>query len=206
MRGARHGAPFSGINCSAIPEQQLLDPERFGHEKGAFTGARFRREGRFKAAHGGNLFVHEVGDLLLALQLKLRRVLQDLAVRRAGSTSSSPGDEQIISATHRALEQRVRQGAFRAERDCRRNVIPLHMPRLAARAHDVRVLLDHFPAAHARRSDDAKKRFAPAAIAYLAAAEWPGNTRQLINGVEMQVTLTPGAVFPLVMARRAWRN
>ncbi len=201
----RHEFPFIGVNCGAIPEQ-LLESELFGHEKGAFTGANNKHEGLFLAANGGTLFLDEIGDMPLDLQVKLLRVLQDFEVRPVGSTRSLPVNVRIISATHNNLEELVANGEFREDLYYRLNVVPLTMPRLAERPDDIPLLLDHFLAQHATRSGAKKKRFAPDAMAYLAAASWPGNIRQLMNVVELCATLSKGDIIPLAMAQRGLRQ
>ena len=201
----RRGHPFIGVNCGAIPEQ-LLESELFGHEKGSFTGATNRHDGLFLAADSGTLFLDEIGDMPLGLQVKLLRVLQDFEVRPVGSIKSVPVNVRIISATHNDLEALVEKGEFREDLYYRLNVVPLKMPRLAERPDDIPLLLEHFLAQNAARSSTAKKRFAPDAIAYLAAASWPGNIRQLINAVELCTTLYTGDIIPLAMAQRALRQ
>ena len=201
----RRAHPFIGVNCGAIPEQ-LLESELFGHEKGSFTGATNRHDGLFLAADSGTLFLDEIGDMPLGLQVKLLRVLQDFEVRPVGSIKSVPVNVRIISATHNDLEALVEKGEFREDLYYRLNVVPLKMPRLAERPDDIPLLLEHFLAQNAARSSTAKKRFAPDAIAYLAAASWPGNIRQLINAVELCTTLYTGDIIPLAMAQRALRQ
>ena len=196
---------FIGVNCGAIPEQ-LLESELFGHEKGSFTGATNRHDGLFLAADGGTLFLDEIGDMPLGLQVKLLRVLQDFEVRPVGSIKSVPVNVRIISATHNDLESLVEKGEFREDLYYRLNVVPLRMPRLAERADDVPLLLEHFLAHNAARAGTPRKRFAPDAVAYLAAASWPGNIRQLINAVELCSTLYTGDIIPLAMAQRALRQ
>lgn len=196
---------FIGVNCGAIPEQ-LLESELFGHEKGSFTGATNRHDGLFLAANGGTLFLDEIGDMPLGLQVKLLRVLQDFEVRPVGSIKSVPVNVRIISATHNDLESLVEKGEFREDLYYRLNVVPLKMPRLAERAEDIPLLLDHFLAQSANRSGTPRKRFAPDAVAYLAGASWPGNIRQLINAVELCSTLYTGDIIPLAMAQRALRQ
>ena len=201
----RRQHPFIGVNCGAIPEQ-LLESELFGHEKGAFTGANNRHDGLFLAADGGTLFLDEIGDMPLGLQVKLLRVLQDFEVRPVGAVKSVPVNVRIISATHNDLEALVEKGEFREDLYYRLNVVPLKMPRLAERAEDIPLLLEHFLALHAQRAGTPKKRFAPDAITYLAASEWPGNIRQLANAVELCATLYTGDIIPLAMAQRALRQ
>ncbi|MEM7541553.1 MAG: sigma 54-interacting transcriptional regulator [Pseudomonadota bacterium] len=201
----RSGHPFIGVNCGAIPEQ-LLESELFGHEKGAFTGANTKHEGLFLAADGGTLFLDEIGDMPLGLQVKLLRVLQDFEVRPVGSVRSVPINVRIVSATHNNLEQLVEAGEFREDLYYRLNVVPLTMPRLAQRPEDIPLLAEHFLTELAERAKAKKKRFAPEAISYLAAAQWPGNIRQLRNVVELCLTLTKGDIIPLSMVKTALRD
>jgi two-component system response regulator GlrR len=196
---------FIGVNCGAIPEQ-LLESELFGHEKGAFTGANTRHEGLFMAAHEGTMFLDEIGDMPLGLQVKLLRVLQDLQVRPVGATKSVAVDTRIISATHNKLDELVRAGEFREDLYYRLNVVPLHMPSLAERREDIPLLLDHFLQRHAAKHGTRVRRFDAEALEYLTAAAWPGNIRQLANAVELCATLTKGDVIPAVMAQRALRE
>jgi two-component system response regulator GlrR len=203
--GARAAHAFIGVNCGAIPDQ-LLESELFGHEKGAFTGANSRHEGLFVAAHQGTLFLDEVGDMPLGLQVKLLRVLQDLQVRPVGSTTPIAVDTRIISATHHDLDRLVDSGEFREDLYYRLNVVPLHMPSLADRREDIPLLLDHFLQRHAARNHTRPRHFDDDALDYLTAAHWPGNVRQLANAVELCATLSRGERIPLAMAQRALRD
>ncbi len=199
---ARREHPFIAVNCGAIPEQ-LLESELFGHEKGAFTGANTKHEGLFKAASGGTIFLDEIGDMPLSLQVKLLRVLQDLQVRPVGSTRSYPIDVRVISATHRDLEEAVEKGEFREDLYYRLKVVPLEIPDLANRRDDIPVLIEHFLAESANRSGKKKKRFAPDAMDLLVSAAWPGNIRQLMNVVDLCVTLCKTATIPASLAKTA---
>ncbi|MBI2970066.1 MAG: sigma-54-dependent Fis family transcriptional regulator [Gammaproteobacteria bacterium] len=199
---ARREHPFVAVNCGAIPEQ-LLESELFGHEKGAFTGAQIRHEGLFRAASGGTLFLDEIGDMPLALQVKLLRVLQDFAVRPVGSVKSFPVNVRIISATHRDLDEAVRERQFREDLFYRLKVVPLHIPPLADRREDIPLLISHFLHAYARKHGGDVKHFAPDAVEYLVAAAWPGNIRQLNNVVELCATLCKTQTIPLSLAKRA---
>lgn len=201
----RAAAPFIGVNCGAIPEQ-LLESELFGHEKGAFTGANTKHDGLFMAADGGTLFLDEVGDMPLGLQVKLLRVLQDFEIRPVGSTRSVPVNVRIISATHNNLDELVKNGEFREDLYYRLNVVPINMPSLRERREDISDLLDHFLTRHAEKTSAKLKRFEPDAMAYLTAASWPGNVRQLANAVELCATLTKGEVIGLAMAQRSLRE
>ncbi len=186
----RAGAPFIRVNCAAIPDT-LFEAELFGHEKGAFTGAAQARAGRFELAHGGTLFLDEVGDLPLALQVKLLRVLQEHVIERLGGRKEIAVDVRIVAATHRDLQQLVAEGRFRADLFYRLNVIPIALPALRERAEDVKHLALHFleqiNLAHGR-----KAALAPAAMASLVAYPWPGNIRQLYNVLERVVLLAEG--------------
>lgn len=197
--------PFVPVNCVAIPEQ-LLESELFGHEKGAFTGAVIRHEGLFRAADGGTVFLDEIGDMPLALQVKLLRVLQDLEVRPVGSTRTFPINVRVISATHRDLGQWVQAGEFREDLYYRLNVVPLQMPALAERREDIAPLVEHFLEKHRNRPGVTSRRFAPEAMEYLIAAPWPGNVRQLGNVVDLCVTLAKTETIPLSLVKRALRD
>ena len=202
---ARREHPFIGVNCGAIPEQ-LLESELFGHEKGAFTGAMTRSEGLFQAANHGTLFLDEIGDMPLALQVKLLRVLQDFEVRPVGSTRSVPVDVRIISATHRDLEDAVKQGEFREDLYYRLHVVPLHMPGLAERREDIPLLVEHALSRLGQKRGKKTLRFAPAAMDYLVAAPWPGNVRQLNNVVELCTALCKADIIPLSLVKTAVRD
>ncbi|MCU0836286.1 MAG: sigma 54-interacting transcriptional regulator [Chromatiaceae bacterium] len=201
----RAEAPFVAINCSALPEE-LLESELFGHEKGAFTGAVNRHEGLFQAADGGTLFLDEIGDMPLALQAKLLRVLQDFKVRPVGSTRAIPVDVRIISATHHNLEQLVEQGDFREDLFYRLSVVPLHMPSLRERREDIPLLVDHFLRKVAGRTGRRAKRFAPDALRHLIGADLPGNVRQLQNLVEQCSVLSPSDIIPVALTAQALRE
>ena len=202
---ARKDAPFIGVNCGAIPEQ-LLESELFGHEKGAFTGANAKHEGLFKAADGGTIFLDEIGDMPLGLQVKLLRVLQDFEIRPVGSTSNIPVNVRVISATHNNLEELVEKGEFRQDLYYRLNVVPLEMPALRDRREDIPLLLGHFLAQQAAKTGKNLKHFEPDAVEYLTGASWPGNVRQLVNVVELCTTLTKGDEIALTMVQRALRE
>ncbi|MGR8949636.1 MAG: sigma-54-dependent transcriptional regulator [Gammaproteobacteria bacterium] len=202
---ARREAPFIGVNCGAIPEQ-LLESELFGHEKGAFTGANSKHDGLFKAADGGTIFLDEIGDMPLGLQVKLLRVLQDFEIRPVGSTTNIPVNARILSATHNNLEKLVAQGDFREDLYYRLNVVPLEMPALRERREDIPLLLNHFLALQASKTGKNLKHFEGAALEYLAMANWPGNVRQLANVVELCTILSKGDEIPLTLAQRALRE
>ena len=201
----RHAAAFVGINCSALPEQ-LLESELFGHEKGAFTGALTKHQGLFATANRGTLFLDEIGDMPLALQAKVLRVLQDFQVRPVGATASFPVDVRVISATHRELERLVDAGEFREDLYYRLNVVPLRLPPLRERREDIPLLIAHFLDEFAGRGGARAKRFAPAALQQLVGARLPGNVRQLRNLVEQCVVLSSGDLIPAALVSEALRD
>lgn len=203
--GPRRERPFVSINCSALPEQ-LLESELFGHEKGAFTGASTRHIGLFQAADGGTLFLDEIGDMPLALQAKVLRVLQDFAVRPVGGLQSIPVDVRIVSATHQDLAAMVADRQFREDLYYRLNVVPLSIPALRERVEDIPALLEHFLNHFAARGDGSKKRFAPDARAALLQASFPGNIRQLQNVVERCLVLGNGPVIPRSLVDEALQD
>ncbi len=189
INGARRDGLFVAVNCGAIPEN-LMESEFFGHKKGAFTGAAADRDGFFQAANGGTLFLDEVGDLPLAMQVKLLRAIQEKRVRKIGSTAEEPVDVRIISATHRHLADEVKSGTFRQDLYYRLNVIELRMPALREMREDIPQLAAALLAQHA-----ANGRITPlsaAAKSALQAYHFPGNVRELENILERAVALTTG--------------
>lgn len=201
----RADEPFIAINCGAIPEQ-LLESELFGHMKGAFTGAATAHTGLFQAANRGTVFLDEIGDMPLALQVKLLRVLQERAVRPVGSSRSEPIDVRILSATHRDLEVALADGLFREDLFYRLNVVSLTLPTLDQRREDIPLLANHFLHVLARKYHKRLRGFAPEALEALAAAAWPGNIRQLQNVVEQACALTTTPLIPLALVERALRG
>jgi two-component system, NtrC family, response regulator GlrR len=185
----RSGAPFVGINCSAIPEG-LLEAELFGHKRGAFTGATQDRRGLFQAAEGGTLLLDEIGDMPLSLQVKLLRTLEQRVVRPVGANDDLPVDVRIISATHRNLDERISSGEFREDLFYRLNVVKLALPALADRREDIPLLTEHFLTRLAERYRRDRLAVTPAAMSVLASAPWPGNVRQLQNVIERVVALS----------------
>lgn len=184
----RRKGPFVKVNCGALPET-LLESELFGHEKGAFTGATHAKPGRFRLAHTGTLFLTEIGDLPLSLQVKLLSFLDDRVIYPLGSTRGVQVDVRIIAATHRNLQQMVREGKFREDLFYRLNVVRIHIPPLRERTGDVRLLLEHFLkhfAAEFRKSIDG---FSPEALSLLLSYPYPGNVRELRNIVEYAVNI-----------------
>jgi transcriptional regulator with GAF, ATPase, and Fis domain len=185
----RKNNSFIKVNSGAIPEN-LIDSELFGHEKGAFTGAISKKRGRFERAHNGTIFLDEIGELPLPAQVRLLRVLQDHEVERVGGTESIPVNVRIISATHRNLEQMVRDGKFREDLWFRLNVFPIIIPPLRQRIVDIPALVNHFLE---RKSKELKLRnlptLAPGTMEKLQAYEWPGNVRELENLIERELIL-----------------
>ena len=200
----RASAPFVAINCGAIPEQ-LLESELFGHVRGAFTGATTSHTGLLSSANGGTVFLDEIGDMPLALQVKLLRVLQERAVRPVGATRAEAIDVRILSATHRDLEAALATGEFREDLYYRLNVVTLTLPRLDERREDIPLLAQHFLAQLAEKYRKTLRGFAPEALAALAGAAWPGNVRQLQNVVEQACALATTPLIPLPLVQRALR-
>ncbi|WP_025321836.1 sigma 54-interacting transcriptional regulator [Deferrisoma camini] len=201
----RSKGPFVAINCGAIPEP-LLESELFGHIRGAFTGATEERPGLFRSAQGGTLLLDEIGDMPLSLQVKLLRVLQDREIRPVGASRTVPVDVRVIAATHRNLEEAVREGRFREDLYYRIHVVRLEIPPLSERREDIPLLAEHFLARLAERSGRRVGGFAPDAMELLLQAPWPGNVRQLANVVEHAFTLTPGSLIPADLVREALRE
>ena len=201
----RRDKPFIGINCSAIPEA-LLESELFGHRKGSFTGAIKDHEGLFLAAGGGTLFLDEIGDMPLALQAKLLRVLQENMVRPVGSTESVPVDVRVISATHKDLEEGMEKGEFREDLYYRLNVVSIDIPLLSDRREDIPLLTQHFLKTICEKSKKQITAFSPEAMEMLVSAPWPGNVRQLLNVVEQVVALSTTPVIPATLVRKALKS
>jgi two-component system response regulator GlrR len=198
----RGGAPLVAVNCGAIPEN-LMESELFGHVKGAFTGAVRDNPGLFVSAQRGTVFLDEIADLPLAMQVKLLRVLQEREVRAVGGARAQRIDVRVISASHRRLDDEVAAGRFREDLFYRLNVVGLHLPALAERREDIPVLAHHFMVTLAQRYGKAVSGYAPGALELLAAAPWPGNVRQLQNVVEKCVVLSTTAQVPLTLVQRA---
>ncbi len=202
---SRGGHEFLAINCGAIAEN-LIESELFGHVKGAFTGATRDRPGLFVQARGGTVFLDEIAELPLALQVKLLRVLQEREVRPVGSERTQKVDVRVISASHKQLQDEVAAGRFREDLFYRLNVVSLTLPPLAQRREDIPLLARHFMASLAQRYGKPVAGFAAGALELLAAAAWPGNVRQLQNVVEKCVVLSPGAQIPLALVERSLAN
>jgi len=179
----RRGQPFIAVNCAAIPET-LLESELFGHVKGAFTGALANRIGRFAAAEGGTLFLDEIGDMPLAIQAKLLRVVQERSFEPVGANRSQSVDVRLIAATHKDMRQAVAAGRFREDLFYRLNVFPIQLPALRERPEDIPLLATHFLATLSESIGKRVAGFSPAALAAMAGHDWPGNIRELHNCVE----------------------
>ncbi len=188
----RRGKPFVPVNCGAIPAD-LLESELFGHEKGAFTGAINSRQGRFEMAEGGTLFLDEIGDMSLSMQVKILRVLQERSFERVGSNKTIECSVRIIAATHRDLEQLIKEGKFREDLYYRLNVFPIEVAPLRERVEDIAVLVNDLIS----RIETEKRgsvRLTPAAVAALSHYKWPGNVRELANLIERLAILYPYGV------------
>jgi len=201
---SRANKPFIPINCGAIPAE-LLESELFGHEKGAFTGAITSRQGRFELANHGTLFLDEIGDMPLAMQVKLLRVLQERSFERVGSNKSIEVNVRIIAATHRNLEQAIKEGKFREDLFYRLNVFPIEVPPLRARTDDLQLLINELIA---RIEHDVKPgvRILPTALQMLTHYKWPGNVRELANLVERLTILYPNGIVDLDNLPIRFRN
>ncbi|EEU9599052.1 sigma-54-dependent response regulator transcription factor ZraR [Escherichia albertii] len=188
---ARREKPLVALNCAALNES-LLESELFGHEKGAFTGADKRREGRFVEADGGTLFLDEIGDISPMMQVRLLRAIQEREVQRVGSNQTIPVDVRLIAATHRDLAEEVNAGRFRQDLYYRLNVVAIEVPSLRQRREDIPLLADHFLQRFAERNRKVVKGFTPQAMDLLIHYGWPGNIRELENAVERAVVLLTG--------------
>jgi len=179
------------VNCAAITET-LLESELFGHEKGSFTGADKRREGRFKLADRGTIFLDEIGEMSPTMQAKLLRVLQEKEIQRVGGEETIHVDVRVIAATNRNMEAEVARGRFREDLFYRLNVMPLNVPPLRERREDIPLLAQHFMTKFAEKNRKTVKGFVPLAMDMLINYEWPGNVRELENAIERAVILLTG--------------
>ena len=183
--------PFVEVNCAAIPGE-LIESELFGHMKGSFTGAIQDRAGKFEQADGGTLFLDEVGDMSLAAQAKVLRVLQDGDVTRIGGAKPRKVDVRVIAATNKKLEGEIAAGRFREDLYYRLNVVPIQVPPLRERREDIPLLVEHFLSQFAQHDSVAPRSIDAAAIERLTAFDWPGNVRELRNTIERLLILAPG--------------
>jgi two-component system response regulator PilR (NtrC family) len=192
----RDADAFIAVNCGAIPET-LIESEFFGHVKGAFTGANTDRTGLFEAAHGGTIFLDEIGELPVPMQVKLLRVLQERKVKKVGGTQEKEVDVRVVAATNRDLEAEVEKGTFRQDLFYRLNVIQLRLPPLRERREDIPILVDHFARKFAAEHGRKISGVDPEVMSALVNHSFPGNVRELENLIERAVTLAPGDRIPL---------
>jgi DNA-binding NtrC family response regulator len=194
QRSSRKNRPFSAVNCAAI-SRELVESELFGHERGAFTGASARRIGRFEAAHGGTIFLDELGDMALETQAKVLRVLEERVLSRVGGSQQIEVDVRVVAATHRDLEAEVAASRFRADLYYRLKVIEIGLPPLRQRLQDLPLLVDRFLDRLSERLGREKKSIDSAALAALARHDWPGNVRELRNAIEQAAVLATSATI-----------
>ena len=187
----RSKKPFITVNCAAIAET-LLESELFGHEKGAFTGADRRRDGRFRQAHGGTIFLDEIGEMSMSMQAKLLRVLQEKEIQRVGGDEVLSVDVRVLAATNRDLQKEIEESRFREDLFYRLNVVSLHVPPLRERREDIPLLAQHFLVSFAEKNRKRIKGFTPLAMDLMVRHPWPGNVRELMNAVERGVVLSRG--------------
>jgi DNA-binding NtrC family response regulator len=192
LNSPRAGKPFIAVNCGAIPNE-LLESELFGYEKGAFTGAVNARAGRMELANEGTIFLDEIGDMPTALQVKLLRVLAEREIDRLGSTKPTPIDVRVITATHRNLEDLIKEGNFREDLFYRLNIIPINLPPLRERKTDIPLLANHF--LKQLNGAGGEKNISNEAMDFLVNYSWPGNIRELANFVERMLVLSIGATI-----------
>ena len=190
----RSKQPFLAINCAAIPEN-LLESELFGHEKGAFTGATTQRIGKFEQGNHGTLFLDEVGDMSLATQAKILRVLQDGSFERVGGNQTVRVDVRIIAATNKQLEKAVADGQFREDLFYRLNVVRIHLPPLRERREDIKLLAGYFLRKFSRQLRQPVKSISPEAMEFLLQHSWPGNVRELENAIQRALIMSKGDVL-----------
>ncbi|HEX6765152.1 MAG TPA: sigma-54 dependent transcriptional regulator, partial [Polyangiaceae bacterium] len=190
-RSPRSNGPFVRLHCAALAES-LLESELFGHERGAYTGADRRREGRFEQANGGTLFLDEISEISLGTQVKLLRVLQEREFERVGGNQTISVDVRVIAATNRDLKEMVAQGRFREDLYYRLNVIKLTLPSLKQRPSDIPALAMHFLKRYAEENAKDVKTISDAALSLLASYSWPGNVRELENVIERAVVIAEG--------------
>jgi transcriptional regulator with PAS, ATPase and Fis domain len=184
----RRNNPFISINCGAIPDN-LLESELFGHVRGAFTGATSQKPGKFELANGGTIFLDEIGDMSLQLQVKLLRVLEDKEFERVGGCKTTKVDVRIIAATHQDLEKGIENGTFREDLFYRLDVIPITLPQLRERKSDIPLLISHFLKQHNKRENREVEGISQEAMEIFMEYSWPGNIRELRNIIERLVVL-----------------
>ena len=193
---SRKDKPFIAVNIPALPET-LLESELFGHEKGAFTGAEKSKKGRFELADGGTIFLDEIGDIPLNLQVKLLRVLQEHQIERLGSSENINIDVRIIAATHQNLEQNIKDGSFREDLFYRLNIVSLNIPPLRERKEDILPLIDYFIDKYSKENNKQKRNLSKEAVDSLLKYNFPGNVRELENIIERSVVLSRNDIITL---------
>ena len=198
QRSPRRDQPFVKVSCAALPET-LLESELFGHERGAFTGALARRAGRFEVAAGGTIFLDEIGDIPMGMQVKLLRFLQDRQFERIGGNHTLTVDVRVLAATHRDLVARQKEGTFREDLYYRLNVIEIPLPPLRSRIQDIPLLVDHFARRYATANNKEVKGVDDETLAALVGYAWPGNVRELEHAIERAVVLSRGTVLDLAL-------
>ncbi len=190
--GPRKDKPFIKVNCAALNES-LLESELFGHVRGAYTGADRNRIGRFEAAHKGSIFLDEIGDIPMSIQVKLLRVLEEKKIEKVGDNVSIDVDVRIITATNRNLEQLIEEKKFREDLFFRINVFPIRCPALSSRLEDIPLMAQHFVNVNAKKTGKNILGFTPGAMRFMMAYHWPGNVRELRNAVEYAFVLCNGS-------------
>ncbi|MEK7683180.1 MAG: sigma-54 dependent transcriptional regulator [Nitrospirota bacterium] len=193
-KSPRDGKPFVEVNCAAIP-QELIESELFGHEKGSFTGAFEKKNGKFELADGGTLFLDEIGDMSLQTQAKVLRVIETQEFQRVGGNKNINVDVRIIAATNKDLREEVKKGSFREDLFFRLNVIPLFVPPLRERKEDIPLLVEYFLDSLATEYGKPPRKILPEALKYLQSYGWPGNVRELKNVIERLVIMTPSNII-----------
>ncbi len=190
----RKNDAFSSVNCAALPET-LLESELFGHEKGAFTGAYFKRIGKFEQAHEGTLFLDEIGDMSLLTQSKLLRVLQEQELERVGGNETIKVDVRIIAATNKSLVQCMKEGSFRVDLFYRLKVVSIYLPPLRERRTDITILIDHFMHKYSEKLHQSQKKISKKAVQLLTKYNWPGNVRELENNIHTAIVMSKSDVL-----------
>jgi len=193
-KSPRAGKPFIEVNCAAIP-QELIESELFGHEKGSFTGAFEKKNGKFELADGGTLFLDEIGDMSLQTQAKVLRVIETQEFQRVGGNKNINVDVRIIAATNKDLREEVKKSSFREDLFFRLNVIPLFVPPLRERKDDIPILVEYFLDSLAAEYGKPPRKILPEALKYLQSYDWPGNVRELKNVIERLVIMTPSNII-----------
>jgi Nif-specific regulatory protein len=194
----RSNEPFIKVNCGAIPES-LMESELFGHERGAFTGAIERKIGKFEIAHNGTIFLDEIGEIPLALQVKLLRVLEDKRFERIGGNKTIYSNVRVIAATNRNLEKEIKDNNFRADLYYRLNVFPIHLPPLRERGSDIILLADFFVQNISKQLKKSIKGIDNSVVEILLSYNWPGNVRELQNCIERAILMNRDALSNLLI-------